>query len=63
MLQIKVSGMTCDHCVAAVSKAVNKVPNVANVTVDLERGLVSVDGSADMVAIRHAIAEEGYEVQ
>lgn len=63
MFQIKVSGMTCDHCVAAVSKAVKEVPNVENVSVDLERGTVTVDGSVDAAAVRNAIAEEGYEVQ
>ncbi|MBW4035362.1 MAG: heavy-metal-associated domain-containing protein [Proteobacteria bacterium] len=63
MLTLKVSGMTCGHCVAAVTKAVNTVPLVESVKVDLQRGEVVVGGSPDAVAVRNAIVEEGYEVQ
>lgn len=63
MLRLKVSGMTCGHCVSAVTRAVKAVPSVADVTVDLERGEVTVRGTPDERAIRAAIAEEGYEVQ
>ncbi|MDQ2803452.1 MAG: cation transporter [Pseudomonadota bacterium] len=62
MLNLKVSGMTCGHCVAAVSKAVRAVPKVENVTVDLARGEVAVTGNPDPGAVRAAITEEGYEV-
>lgn len=63
MLTLKVSGMTCGHCVSAVTKAVNAVPAVDDVAVDLKRGEVTVRGTPDECAIREAIAEEGYEVQ
>ncbi len=63
MLHLKVSGMTCGHCVSAVSKAVRAVPNVEDVTIDLERGDVTVKGDPDLRAVRAAITEEGYEVQ
>ena len=63
MLQLKVSGMTCGHCVSAVTKAVKAVPSVADVTVSLERGEVSVQGTPDVAAVREAIVAEGYEVQ
>ncbi|MHB1304728.1 MAG: cation transporter [Acidiphilium sp.] len=63
MLTLKVSGMTCGHCVAAVTKAVNAVPMVEGVKVDLERGEVTVAGHPDAAAVRDAIVEEGYEVQ
>ncbi|MDR3534412.1 MAG: cation transporter [Rhodopila sp.] len=62
MLKLKVSGMTCGHCAAAVTKAVRKVASVADVAVDLERGEVSVQGNPDERAVREAIAQEGYEV-
>lgn len=62
MMQINVSGMTCDHCVSAVSKAVKTLPGVTDVAVDLKQGLVTVQGNADATAIRKAITEEGYEV-
>ena len=62
MLLLKVSGMTCGHCVSAVTKAVRAVPAVADVAVDLERGEVRVQGSPDERLVRAAIADEGYEV-
>jgi copper chaperone len=63
MLLLKVSGMTCGHCVAAVTRAVQAVASVERVTVSLERGEVEVEGHPDERAVRAAIAEEGYEVQ
>lgn len=55
--------MTCGHCVSAVSRAVRAVPDVEDVTVDLERGEVAVKGNPDARAVRDAITEEGYEVR
>lgn len=63
MLRLKVSGMTCGHCVAAVSRAVRAVPGAEDVAVDLGRGEVAVWGNPDERAVRDAISEEGYEVQ
>lgn len=63
MLRLRVSGMTCGHCVSAVTKAVEAIPSVEDVAVDLERGEVTVRGTPDERAVRQAIAEEGYEVQ
>ena len=60
MLQLNVTGMTCDHCVKAVTRAVRAVPGAANVSVDLEHGLVRVEGAADPAAVRAAIVDEGY---
>ncbi|HEX2943317.1 MAG TPA: cation transporter, partial [Rhodopila sp.] len=62
MLTLKVSGMTCGHCVAAVTRAVQAVPSVERVAVSLERGEVTVEGHPDEGAVREAIVEEGYEV-
>ena len=62
MTVVHVTGMTCGHCVAAVSRAVKAIPGVENVSVDLASGQVVVDGPADKAAIQQAIAEEGYEV-
>jgi copper chaperone len=57
-----VRGMTCGHCVAAVTREVSAVPGVTEVSVDLASGLVSVSGAADDAAVRAAIDEAGYEV-
>ena len=61
-MKLKVSGMTCEHCVAAVTKAVKAVPAVKDVLVDLASGEVTVSGSPDAHAVRAAITDEGYEV-
>lgn len=63
-LTIDVKGMTCDHCVRAVSGAVTALPGVAGVDVDLDAGKVAVAGdSLDEAAVRGAIVEAGYEPQ
>lgn len=61
-MQFKVTGMTCGHCVTAVTRAVKGVPAVQDVSVDLEHGLVTVMGQVDERAVRDAIIAEGYEV-
>lgn len=58
---LKVSGMTCKHCVMAVSKALAKVPGVDAADVSLEKAQAVVEGSADAQALIAAVKEEGYE--
>ncbi len=62
MLTLNVTGMTCDHCVKAVTHAVRAIPGAGAVVVDLARGTVAVQGTPDPAAVRAAIAEEGYEI-
>ncbi len=62
MLTLNVTGMTCDHCVKAVTQAVRAIPGAGTVVVDLARGTVAVQGSPDPAAVRAAIADEGYEI-
>jgi len=59
-----VTGMTCGHCVAAVTDEVSKLVNVSNVEIDLASGAVTVesDGPVDPVAFVAAVDEAGYEV-
>ncbi len=57
-----VSGMSCDHCRAAVESHVGAVPGVTAVAVDVARGTVLVEGQADDALVRDAIVEAGYEV-
>ena len=57
-----VAGMTCDHCVVAVTEEVSKVAGVSAVDVDLATKLVHVHGTAlDGAALIAAIDEAGYE--
>ena len=60
--QIKVKGMTCQHCVKAVTKAIQDLDVEAKLTVDLAGGLVSVETALSREDVVKAIDEEGYEV-
>jgi copper chaperone CopZ len=57
-----VEGMSCQHCVDAITGEVRGVAGVAGVQVDLATGTVRVDGDADDAAVRAAIDEAGYTV-
>lgn len=57
-----VAGMTCEHCVQAVTSEVAALPRVATVAIDLPSGAVTVtsDDAIDIDALRAAIDEAGY---
>jgi copper chaperone len=59
-----VTGMTCDHCVRAVTEEVSGVGGVTSVQVDLTSGrlVVESDGPIDAAALVAAVDEAGYEV-
>jgi copper chaperone CopZ len=61
--RIRVTGMTCMHCVAAVTKALQKVPGVETADVSLDNKQAVVTGSADTAALLAAIQNEGYEAK
>ena len=61
--RIKVTGMTCMHCVGAVSKALKSVPGVEQAEVSLQSGQATVTGNADAASLLEAVREEGYEAQ
>ena len=46
MPEITVKGMSCGHCVAAMTKAMASLPGVSNVAVDLGSGRVSYESAA-----------------
>lgn len=60
---LKVSGMTCHHCVNAVKEALEGVAGVERAEVSLDAGQAEVDGQADPQALIKAVAEEGYEAE
>ena len=59
-----VLGMTCEHCVRAVTQEVQAVPGVAGVEVELEDGRLTVraDEHLDDEKIRAAVEEAGYRM-
>jgi copper ion binding protein len=60
----QVKGMTCSHCVNAVSSEVGALPGVRAVEVNLQTGAVTVssDQPLDTDAVRGAVEEAGYEL-
>ncbi|CAN5117159.1 cation transporter [soil metagenome] len=57
-----VQGMTCHSCVAMVKDEVSEVPGVQSVEVDLDGGMVKVEGAdVDENAVRSAIVEAGFQ--
>jgi copper chaperone len=56
-----VSGMTCQHCVAAVGAEVGALAGVSGVDVDLDSGALVVSGNdVDGEAVRGAVEAAGY---
>lgn len=63
-LELQVQGMSCQHCVAAVTEALQRVPGVESSNVDLGAGRVKVRAQAGLVErpqLVEAIRAAGYE--
>ncbi len=62
---LKVRGMSCEHCVKAVSGALADLPGLSGVTVELKSGDVSFSYEPEktgLETIKAAITDAGYEV-
>ena len=64
MAAIKIKGMSCNHCVMAVTKALGGIDGVSNVKVDLAKGEATFDETkpVDRAIIRERIKKAGFEV-
>jgi copper chaperone len=64
MSEIQVKGMSCGHCVAAVTKAMNSLPGVSNVQVDLTSGRVSYNSDAPIpkADLERVVKTAGFEL-
>lgn len=62
MYEFKVEGMTCNHCVQAITKSLTKLDSRAKVNVDLASKLVKVDSVEDPKTLAAEIEEAGYTV-
>lgn len=64
---IQVVGMTCGHCVSAVTEELTQLPGVTDVTIDLVAGgtspvTVTSEQPLDDAAVAAAVDEAGYEL-
>ena len=59
-----VNGVSCQHCVDAVTAEVGRIAGVEQVQVDLSTGAVTVTSAAPigLDALRDAIDEAGYDL-
>jgi copper chaperone CopZ len=59
-----VTGMTCSHCVQAVTGELSALPGVEQVQIDLTSGAVTVTSDAPLTddEVRAAVDEAGYEL-
>lgn len=58
---LKITGMTCQHCVKHTREALEKVPGVEQVEVSLEPGQAVIQGNAPIDALIQAVKDAGYE--
>jgi copper ion binding protein len=61
---LKVKGMSCQHCVMSVTKALTQLEGIRNVQVDLAKGEVRFDNTKSITSdeIQKAITDAGYQV-
>ena len=62
--KIGIEGMSCGHCVRAVTNALEEIEGISNVEVSLEdkSATFETDESVTDEKIKEVIEEEGYEV-
>ena len=62
MATVSIKGMSCQHCVASTQKALEEIPGVSNVVVNLEKGEASYEGNVAPEVVQEAITKIGFEV-
>lgn len=59
---VKISGMSCMHCVAAVKGALKDLPGVKSLDVKVGEAVIESDAALDPEALKQAIDDAGFEV-
>ena len=64
MPTIKIKGMSCQHCVSSVTKALSAIAGISDVNVSLEKGEATFTENSPVSkeTIRNAITKIGFEV-
>jgi copper chaperone CopZ len=62
--RLKIEGMSCEHCVRAVTQALQSIDGIEDVSVSLEdkQAVFSAPEELDMERVKKAVQEEGYTV-
>jgi len=66
MKSLQVKGMSCGHCVASVTEALGKFPNLKDIKVSLEQGMAEFEtesplSQSDVEELKAAINKIGFE--
>jgi copper chaperone len=61
---LKIQGMSCNHCVMAVTKALGNIDGISDVNVDLAKGEATFNksDSVNMDHVKKQIEQEGFTV-
>jgi copper chaperone len=64
MKTVKIKGMSCQHCVKAVKKALEEIDGISDVTIDLAKGEAAFQEASpiDEVFLKEKIQKAGYEL-
>ncbi len=64
MEKIKIQGMTCQHCVMSVTRALGAIQGIKNLRVDLVKGEATFENTQNVPAasIRKTVEDAGYKV-
>jgi copper chaperone len=64
MTTIKIKGMTCNHCVMAVTKALSEIEGIQDIEVNLSKGEATFKEvqPVDMSVVTEGVKKAGYEV-
>ena len=64
-IRVRISGMSCEHCVKRVTRALESIPGVREVRVDLKSGIATFEKPEGVTweDIARAIEEAGYRLE
>jgi copper chaperone len=64
MKTITIEGMSCNHCVMSVTRALEEIDGIRNVTVNLKKGRATFDEDRpiDMKIVKEKIEDAGFRV-
>ncbi len=57
---LKIEGMMCEGCVKSVKEALEKLPGITSVDVNLKKGTAVIQGDADDETLIKAVVDAGY---
>lgn len=57
---VEVENMSCGGCVNSITKGLHTITGVGEVTVDLEKGVISMEGEFDQDAVLAKLSKMGY---